>query len=131
MEMANCRKCKKIFPMIKEPLCDSCLKEEEKLFLSVRDFLQDSPKSTLAEVSAATNVSAKKILGYLREGRIEIISGELKCRFCGVAITSGNCCDACIIEMNQQIDEMGKKTLPTRHNATMHTMQNNNNNNKR
>ena len=106
MEMANCRKCKKVFPRINDPICDSCKKEEELLFRSVVDYLRDHPKAAITEISEATGASAKKILGYLRDGRLEIASGELNCRSCGVKISSGSYCEPCTVEINLQINNI-------------------------
>jgi len=106
MEMANCRKCKKVFPRISDPICDSCKKEEEDLFRSVVEYLRDNPGSSVNQVSEATGATAKKIMGYLRDGRIEISTSELSCRQCGVRIKTGIYCDTCQVEVNLQISNL-------------------------
>ena len=116
MEMSNCRKCKKLFPKLYDPICDNCKKEEEALFDKVRNFLGDNKNATILEISENTGASAKKILSYLREGRLEIssASGELICRMCSAPISSGQYCEKCLIEVNQQIASFapGSKNKP-------------------
>ena len=113
MEMANCRKCKKVFPRINDPICDACKKEEEDVFHTVVEFLRDHPKATIAEVTEGTGVSAKKIMGYLRDGRIEVASKELACRHCGCKISSGIYCEPCTVEVNLQINNLAGGKLPS------------------
>lgn len=133
MEMANCVRCRKLFPRIREPICEECKKKEEELFQNVKDFLDDNPSSTIMKISEATGASSKKITQWLREGRLELVSatGELKCRQCDVDISSGTYCDACLIDVTQKIDSMvgGKIKKPAPHedlaakksSAAMHT----------
>lgn len=108
MEMANCLRCKKVFPRINEPICEECKKADEKLFTEVKKYLDENPNSTVNRISENTGASIKKIMGWLREGRLEIAdsTGDLKCRQCGVDITTGQFCESCVIEINRQIDGM-------------------------
>ncbi|MCL2170748.1 MAG: MerR family transcriptional regulator [Defluviitaleaceae bacterium] len=109
MTMANCPRCKKLFPKVYDPICEECAKEEEKLFRTVVDYLRDNPSATVGEVSDATGATAKKILGYLRDGRISISTPELNCRGCGTKIASGNFCDTCAVQNQKDLDELGIK----------------------
>jgi len=107
MEMANCRKCKKLFPRITDPICDTCKKGEEEIFNSVKEFLRDNPKSTVGEVAEATGVTAKKIFGYLRDGRIEIAEGAgLFCTQCSTPIRSSQLCQECFAKASKEISNM-------------------------
>jgi len=109
MEMANCLRCKKVFPRFSDPICDECKKKDEDLFKKVKDYLDDNPSSTVARLSEVSGASPKKIMTWLREGRLELADaegGDLKCRQCNAAITSGSFCDSCLIEVNQQIENM-------------------------
>jgi len=106
--MANCLRCKKLFPRIKDPICEDCIKKDEKLFDNVKKYLEEHPTSTVQVLSNETGASTKKILAWLREGRLEMVetTGDLKCRQCGVDLTTGQFCDSCINEINRQIDGM-------------------------
>ncbi|MCL2574400.1 MAG: MerR family transcriptional regulator [Defluviitaleaceae bacterium] len=106
MEMANCVRCRKLFPKFKEPICEDCKKKDEELFKIVKDYLDSTPSATIQEISNETGASTKKILAWLREGRLELAetTGDLKCKQCGIDITSGQFCDSCVMEINRQID---------------------------
>ncbi|GHV41045.1 hypothetical protein FACS189490_07200 [Clostridia bacterium] len=113
MEMVNCPKCGRVFSKGSEPICDDCLKKEEELFERVRTFLEEYPESSLDQVSTATEVSPKKIMKYIKDGRIEIstgMKGELVCSQCGKPIKRGRFCDKCIIHVNNQVGEMFDKS---------------------
>ncbi|MCL2168533.1 MAG: MerR family transcriptional regulator [Defluviitaleaceae bacterium] len=113
VEMAKCAKCKKLFPRFSLPICDSCEKEEETIFDLVKEYLRDHPKTTVGEVSEATGVSTKKILGYLREGRIEIHEGAgLACGHCGTGIRSGQLCKDCFENAAKKINNMVNPGMP-------------------
>ncbi|MCL2566185.1 MAG: hypothetical protein FWE24_10360 [Defluviitaleaceae bacterium] len=70
MNFANCRGCKKPFVKISSLYCEACLKAEEELFKSVRDYLYEHPGSDINKVAAATGIPVRKIFDYIRDGRI-------------------------------------------------------------
>ena len=59
MEMANCPRCRKVFPRLREPICDACVKEEEELFNKVKAFLEENPSSTVLKICDETGASQK------------------------------------------------------------------------
>ena len=105
MEIANCLRCKKIFTKLREPICEECKQKDEDLFTKVREYLEENPISSVQKISEETGAPTKKILAWLREGRLETAeaTGELKCRQCGVDITTGELCEPCIIELNRKL----------------------------
>ena len=121
MDIVNCPRCGKLFTRMSSPICDACEKEEEKIFQDVKKYIEDNPNSHLEEVATATGVSVKKLLKYLREGRLETTQGigsVLKCENCGKHIKRGRYCDTCVIEINQQVaDAFAQKKTS----AVMHT----------
>ena len=129
MEMANCLRCKKVFPRFREPICEECKKKDEELFTLVKEYLEEHPSATIHQISAETGASTKKILAWLREGRLEIAeaTGDLKCRQCGEGITTGQFCEACTREISRQIEDMmGEKpvqteNVPAKKGIVMHT----------
>ena len=109
MEMRNCPRCKRIFNYTGFPICQDCVKEDETVFEGVRTFIKENPDSALAVISEKTGVSAKKILRYVREGRLEVskgMHGEVVCANCGKPITKGKYCDKCVIELNNKVDQV-------------------------
>jgi flagellar operon protein (TIGR03826 family) len=112
MEMRNCPRCKKLFTYTGMPICPDCVPEDETVFEAVRVYIKDHPENSLAVVAKDTGVSVKKILRYIKEGRLEIshgMRGEIVCENCGAPITKGKYCDKCVIEINQQVDDMFAK----------------------
>jgi ribosomal protein L32 len=95
------------------PICDSCAKLEEDQFTTLKNFINDNPGSSLEVIAEATKVSAKRILKYLREGRLEASNGMgmlLKCESCGKKIGAGRYCESCIIAVNGQIKDAFSKS---------------------
>lgn len=107
MNIKNCPKCKKIFsPINGKTICDECHKKEEEQFAIVRDYLRENRGADINVVSEETGVSTKKILKYLREGRLEVSEGMsdfLKCEKCGVSIKSGTYCKNCSEKMANKL----------------------------
>ena len=109
MEIINCPRCGKLFSKMSSPICELCQKEEEEIFQRVRKYIEENPNCTVTEVTVAVDVSVKKIMRYLREGRLEVsqgMVGELRCEKCGKPIRRGHYCDACVIDLNQEVVEM-------------------------
>lgn len=116
MTLTNCPKCGKVFARMSNPLCDECAKEEEELYKNVKMYLADNPDVPLEKVSEETGASKKKIIKYIKDGKIEVTPGlsdeiKLSCRKCGKPITIGGFCDGCIISMNQQVADMRKRDM--------------------
>lgn len=109
MEALNCPRCGKIFVKFIESICDQCVKEEEHVFEKVRDYVKDNPNKSVKEVAEACEVSVKRILQYIRDGRIEAsggMHGEVRCSKCGKPIFIGRMCEKCILETNFQVNNM-------------------------
>lgn len=106
MSFSNCPKCGKLFHFINNPLCDNCKKEEEEIFEKVREYVKDNPGSNINKISQETEVSQKKILKYVREGRIELsseIGMGIQCEKCGRNIRTGKFCTNCISNLSKHI----------------------------
>ncbi|NLZ55038.1 MAG: MerR family transcriptional regulator [Thermoanaerobacteraceae bacterium] len=99
MDLRNCPKCGKLFVYSHRNLCPSCLKKDEEDFDRVRAFINDNPEATIEEVSEGTDVSVKKILEYLKEGRLMLRNNNvniiLECELCGAQILTGRICEKC------------------------------------
>ena len=109
MEAMNCPRCGKIFVQVFESICDSCIKAEEHIFDKVREYVKDNPNRTVKEVSDACEVSVKRVLQYIRDGRIEASSGmhgEIVCSKCAKPILIGRMCEKCILETNFEVQDM-------------------------
>lgn len=112
MGIRNCRKCSRIFADDNFDLCPICRDKDMEEFKRVKDYLYDYPGADIQTVSRETNVSTKKIIRFLREGKLEIRSDSpnllLDCERCGTLINTGRFCNKCIAEMEREF----KSVLP-------------------
>ncbi|WP_422446897.1 TIGR03826 family flagellar region protein [Thermoanaerobacterium sp. DL9XJH110] len=111
MELRNCPECGKLFVYTVKNLCPDCVKKEEEDFEKVRDYLYDNPGATIEEVSEKTGVDSKKVLEFLREGRLVLKNanaGILSCEMCGAPILTGRYCDKCAGDMKKRLDVIKK-----------------------
>ncbi len=93
----KCRKCSKVFTITGSlgQLCPSCIRDEEEIYLKVRSFVKDNPGVSVQEVSEILSISRTKILGYIKEERLEVTSSSkasLHCKNCGKSINTGVFC---------------------------------------
>lgn len=79
-------------------LCPTCIENEQLTYLKVRDFVKDNPGVSIHEICEILSISRSKILGYVREERLEITSNGkaiLNCKNCGKQISTGIFCSDC------------------------------------
>ncbi|WP_427338124.1 TIGR03826 family flagellar region protein [Caloranaerobacter sp. DY30410] len=108
MNIRNCSKCGKIYVYDGiNKLCPKCRKEEEEEFRKVKEYIYDHPDANIQIVSEETGVPVKKILRYLREGRLELKDEHnnliLACERCGKPIKTGRFCDKCVVELQREL----------------------------
>lgn len=109
MNAMNCPRCRRVFVKRLDPICPTCVKEEEEIYDKVRDYVKRNPDKMIKEVADACDVSIKRILAYLRDGKLETSSGmqgELTCTKCGKPILTGRMCEKCILETNFELQDM-------------------------
>ena len=107
MAAINCPRCGRLFMKRLSPICEICEKEVEQQFEEVRAYVKENPNSPIKEVSDATNVSVKRILQYVREGKIDATPGMAKdvtCSKCGKPITKGRMCELCIKKVGSEVE---------------------------
>ena len=108
MQATNCPKCGRLFRKIRVPVCPDCEKLEEEQFQQLRAYLEENPLASIHEISDATGVPTKRILHYMREGRLEItqgLSGLIHCTQCGAPIEKGKFCEPCSAKMQRNLSE--------------------------
>ena len=106
MRAVNCPRCGRLFNKILSPVCAKCEKEEEEQFKHLRDYIEEFPFANINEVSDETGIKTKRILQYIREGRIIVssgLAGELRCAQCGTAIEEGSFCPPCAAKMAKDL----------------------------
>ena len=109
MQVVNCPRCGKVFTQIKSSVCPACEKNEEDTFKLLTEFIDENPECTLKDLASGTDVSPKRILRFIREGRLVISEGmrnDVRCEVCGCEISKGRYCDDCRLKINQDISSM-------------------------
>ena len=109
MTATNCPRCGRLFNKIHSPVCQACEKREEEQFKVLREYIEEEPLATITEVSDATGVPTKRILRYIREGRLQVPEGmipDVRCTQCGVPITEGSFCTTCARKLAKDMTEV-------------------------
>lgn len=109
MENRNCPKCGKLFPFYAVNMCEACRALEEENFEKVKAYISENPENDLNTISKDTGVSTRKILSYIKEGRIiltKALKSELMCEHCGKPITSGRFCDRCVLKFQNMAESI-------------------------
>lgn len=101
LELVNCSKCGRLYlkNSIRD-ICDECYREEEEEFERVRKFLnkRENRTASLLQVVEGTGVEEKKILKWIRSGRLRIVNFpnlQYPCENCGRPIRTGRLCERC------------------------------------
>lgn len=112
-ELKNCPVCGKVFVKVVKNLCPACVEAEEKEFMTVREYIKENPGASVEEISVVTEIDEKKILKWLREGRIEYSSKEaglkITCKSCGAPISVGNLCINCAKELSDKMHSISRQ----------------------
>lgn len=122
MEVKVCKNCRRLFRYIYGPeLCPDCAKltadassethnaekklmkplllEEEKKLDQVKEYILTHPKATVVQIAEANEVTANRLLDWVREERLEFSddseSAWFECAKCGTKIKSGIYCFQC------------------------------------
>lgn len=106
MDIRNCKNCGKIYKYDGFNICRSCRRDAEQDFKKIKEYIYEYPGADISEVHEATEVEVDKIIGFLRDGRLEIAKGGnliLECEKCGISITTGRFCDKCSLELQKEL----------------------------
>lgn len=119
MELRNCPECGKVFTYIRTNLCPDCQRKDEQEFKAVRKYVLMNPGAHIDQISQETGVSAKKIVHYIREGRLSIKNQDcqiqITCELCGDLISSGRYCKECLEKLSSGL----KKSISEENLRTM------------
>lgn len=99
-QLDNCKVCGNLFLKDHMDYCLDCYKGIEEEYEVVAEFLKDEKNrnSTLKKVSNATGVSMKRIMEFMRDGRIyaaDFPELSYPCIHCGQEIQSQYMCQSC------------------------------------
>lgn len=108
MDLRSCTKCERAYSFDGNALCPKCRYEDDGDFKIVKEYLYDNPGADIKAVAQDTEVEVRKILQYLKEGRISITAGSentaLSCERCDASINIGKYCNKCVNEMKKEIN---------------------------
>ncbi|MDL2237823.1 MerR family transcriptional regulator, partial [Christensenellaceae bacterium OttesenSCG-928-K19] len=72
----TCQWCGGIYTYMGNPLCPKCVKEQEEDFQKVKKYLYENPGAGVEEVVEETEVDIKRVMHFLREGRLEMKNAD-------------------------------------------------------
>ena len=99
----SCSTCGRQLPIdYEKDYCPAC--EDDVLFKEVREYIR-THEVTEFELAEIFNISQNKVRKWIKEGRIEYVTGENKmmntrCQRCGVPVSFGTLCPDCMRVMN-------------------------------
>jgi len=105
---AVCARCGKLFDYMGFGFryCPICKVFDEEEFSLVREYVYEHGTATMLEVEQQTGVSNRRIMQYLREGRLEIPESSpifIRCDGCNTEIRSGRFCKACGSKLSKEL----------------------------
>ena len=108
MNVRNCRRCGKIFNYLcGEPICVNCKRELDETFKKVKEYIWDHKNCSVQEVVEKCEVEEKQIQRWIREERLEFVSGiGISCEKCGASISSGRFCNKCKLSMANELQHV-------------------------
>ena len=115
MNIKNCTRCKNIYQYDGFKICHACRKADEEDFQRVKEYLEEYPGANISSVVENTKVDTKKVIEFLKEGRLEIEGGGdiiLQCEKCGVGIRTGRFCDKCAGGLEKELGQAMSSLRP-------------------
>lgn len=107
VNIRNCKRCGRLYTYNGIDLCPECYRQDEEDFVKIRDYIEMHPYATMIEISRETQVTVKKIMEFLKEGRLILNSDNtnivLKCERCGKPISTGRFCDECKSNLGKEL----------------------------
>lgn len=113
-QLDNCRICGRLFLKDHTDYCLDCYKEIEQQFKRVVAFLKIelNRDATIEKVSESTEVSVKRIINFIRDGRIyaeDFPNLGYPCAYCGKLIKKQILCNNCFDNLSSDIDQTLKR----------------------
>ncbi|WP_054673554.1 hypothetical protein [Calditerricola satsumensis] len=95
-KLKNCPECGRVFVAYVATVCPDCQKKIDEEYQRCVDFLRQRQNrmATLAQLSAGTGVSVKRITQFIREGRLSLAEHPnlgYPCDRCGASSAKGAC----------------------------------------
>ena len=100
-----------VYKGLGEYICDKCAKQVLNDYGKVRNYIEQHPGATQADVAMNTGVSQGKIRQMLIEEKLEVTPNSpifLHCALCNAEIRSGKYCEACAQKLKQDEAKVAK-----------------------
>ncbi|WP_153126680.1 TIGR03826 family flagellar region protein [Peribacillus tepidiphilus] len=114
-ELTNCPKCDKLFVQTKfRDVCDTCFKEEEKIFEMVYKYIRkkENRTATMAQVVEDTGVDEELLIKFVKTGRLKLAQFPnlgYPCEKCGATIKEGKLCGSCAELLRSELSSFQKE----------------------
>lgn len=109
MNLRNCPECGRLYEFTVKALCPNCVNKEEEDYKLIKNCLKHDPGAGIVEVSEKTGVPEKKILAFLKAGRLILEHPDallLNCERCGKPISSGRYCSDCCALIDKVLESI-------------------------
>ncbi len=114
----QCDLCNKPYHSYGSKLCNNCLTQADKDFVTIRNYLDEHPgRVNIPRLAEDTEVDERMIMHLVDEGRLDTnnLSGKgISCRLCGSPVASGgnSMCNDCKNSLARQLDASQPKAPP-------------------
>jgi hypothetical protein len=106
LKLAQCVRCRRVFPRVKAPVCPDCQPDEDADFEKIREVLDYDSELTPEQAAEKAEASVECVLRMLDEGLISNAAqpGALRCGRCGRPAISRakRLCQACLIKLDSE-----------------------------
>ncbi len=104
LKLAQCARCRGVYPRVKSPVCQACQPEEDADFEKIRGVLDYDSELLPEQVADTANVPVDCVLRMLDAGLISAATlGEsIRCGRCGAPAISRSkrLCQACVVRLD-------------------------------
>ncbi|WP_117168758.1 TIGR03826 family flagellar region protein [Paraliobacillus sediminis] len=112
-ELDNCSNCGNLYVKVSRNVCPDCVKEEEKKFQTVYDFMKKriNRQATIPEITEGTGVEQELIIKFVKEQRLrssQFPNLTYPCDKCGDQIQDGKLCTSCSEELTSELTYQDK-----------------------
>ena len=114
-DLVDCPSCGKIFVKNKfRDICESCYKEEEKMFDIVNKFIRkrENRAATIPQVLEGTGIEEDLLLKFIKKGRLSLTHFPnlgYPCEKCGKIIRTGKLCQTCSEAFRKELNLYDKE----------------------
>lgn len=108
MDIRQCARCSKLFDFRGNRFCPTCVRELDDIFLKVRQYIYDNPKTNMDDLCDTCGAEEDDVLQWLREGRLILGHADaslLTCESCRKPIHSGRYCEDCANNVIGQLED--------------------------